>query len=246
MHHHVWIPVTLSRSHKSSFFLNWLPSFLHQFYIYFFPIPDLYCLSLLNILLLYVHKRLPECTYACASCVCLVFSELRREHQTPGTGVTDGWEPTCECWELILPHFQEQQVQVCISGCGFCTCECGWRPEVLGPQLPSLGWEANCWPISLAPDKGASDSRLQWILWLQWPVQTNYALPLKLSLSSATANTFTHCFRHFIFLVLTLGFHKCKKGSQIQKIPNSFVVFKKIHENKSSWEILSLFLALWL
>lgn len=165
----------------------------------------------------------------------------------PGTGVTDGWEPTCECWELILPHFQEQQVQVCISLCGFCTCECGWRPEVLGPlELPSLGWEPNCWPTSLAPDKGVSDSRLWWVLWLQWPVQTNYALPLKLSLSFATANTFTHCLRHFTFLVLTLGFHKCKKGSQIQKILNSFVVFKKIHENKLSWVILSLFLTLWL
>lgn len=100
-----------------------------------------------------------------------------------------------------------------------------------------LAWaeEPNCRPTSLAPDKGVSDSRLWWILWLQWAVQTSYALTLKLSLSFATANTFTHCFKHFIFLVLTLGFHKCKKGSQIQKILNSFVVFKKIHENKLSW-----------
>lgn len=159
----------------------------------------------------------------------------------PGTGVTDGWEPTCERWELILPHFQEQQVQVCISVWGFCTCECRWRPEVLGPlELPSLGWGTK-----LQTHLSSSRQRRFW-LWLQWAVQTSYALTLKLSLSFATANTFTHCFRHFIFLVLTLGFHKCKKGSQIQKILNGFVVFKKIHENKLSWVILSLFLALWL
>lgn len=143
----------------------------------------------------------------CASCACLVFSGEKKTSD-PWDWSTEGWEPPCE-WELILPHFQEQQVQVCICVRGFCTCECGWRPEVLGPlELPSLGWEPNCWPTSLAPDRGASDSRLWWILWPQWPVHTNYALPLKLSLAFATANTFTHRFRHFIFLVLTLGSHK--------------------------------------
>lgn len=28
----------------------------------------------------------------------------------PGTGVRNGYEPSCECWELNLGHLQERQV----------------------------------------------------------------------------------------------------------------------------------------
>lgn len=31
----------------------------------------------------------------------------RRPEEFPGTGVTDGFEPSCECWELNVGHLEE-------------------------------------------------------------------------------------------------------------------------------------------
>ena len=67
----------------------------------------------------------------------IVTMEVRRERvRFPGTGITDGWEPSCGYLELILGHLQEQQVLLILAHAplarkndaatgSFCTCLLG-------------------------------------------------------------------------------------------------------------------------
>lgn len=44
-----------------------------------------------------------------------VSAEVRSECQIPGTGLTDGWELPCGCWESKLGLPQEQQVLLTVE-----------------------------------------------------------------------------------------------------------------------------------
>lgn len=50
------------------------------------------------------------CTYVLGPCACLMSKVARREHLIPWIAVTDGWEPPCEYWELILGPLEEQSM----------------------------------------------------------------------------------------------------------------------------------------
>lgn len=54
----------------------------------------------------------PICMCVCVPPSSLVFAEVRREHWTPGIGVTDGREPPCGFWELNCGSLQEQQLSL--------------------------------------------------------------------------------------------------------------------------------------
>ena len=53
---------------------------------------------------------LPACMSVSHIRACPVPSEASEGHQIPGTGVIDGCETPCGCWELNLGPLQEQPV----------------------------------------------------------------------------------------------------------------------------------------
>lgn len=58
--------------------------------------------------------------YVCVPHACLVPTEARRKHRVPLTGITDGCEPLCGCWELNPGLLEEEAVLysiafVCVS-----------------------------------------------------------------------------------------------------------------------------------
>lgn len=50
------------------------------------------------------------CMLAYAPHACLVAMEVGRDQKIPWTGVKDGWESLCRCWESILGPLKEQQM----------------------------------------------------------------------------------------------------------------------------------------
>jgi hypothetical protein len=45
-------------------------------------------------------------------CLCLCTTELEEGIESPGTGFTDGCEPSFGCWELNLGPLEEQPVSL--------------------------------------------------------------------------------------------------------------------------------------
>lgn len=79
--------------------------------------------------------------------------------------------------------------------------------------------------------------------------------PVYSTMLSGTRALFVFCNNKHIYLHMVsgiyfsysnIGFHKGKKGSQVQKILKSVEVFKRIHEDKLGWWYVSLSLELWL
>ena len=50
----------------------------------------------------------------CVPHACLVPIGIRK-YQSPGAGVTDGYESPCECWELNPGSLQEEQMFLVID-----------------------------------------------------------------------------------------------------------------------------------
>ena len=53
---------------------------------------------------------LPACMHVCAPYVCCACRGQKESAGSLGTGVTDGCEPPCACWELTLGSLEEQPV----------------------------------------------------------------------------------------------------------------------------------------
>lgn len=47
--------------------------------------------------------------YACVFCACLVSAQPEEGIKLPGTGVTDGSDCHCGCWELLHPSSPSEQ-----------------------------------------------------------------------------------------------------------------------------------------
>lgn len=124
------------------------------------------------------------CVYLCT--LCLVLTETRRGHHTPGTGVTDVCELLCGLWELNLGLLEEQPVLSIISLSLICcflktpdivqagiltpelSCAPAWTSHMVGyryrPWWPTPAF--SCCPIWLL----YTSSHSPWIIKLVWHV----------------------------------------------------------------------------
>lgn len=74
--------------------------------------------------------------YVCATCICLVYTDIRRGFQIHSRlGVTRDCEPPCRCWEFNLGPLQVQPVLLTAGPslqCPFYDLELHFLPFTLG------------------------------------------------------------------------------------------------------------------